>query len=234
MTAIHILSVDDDPYIREVAEISLGLDPDFEVRSCATGMEALAIAATWTPFVILLDAVMPGMDGPTTLRHLRENPATADVPVLFMTARTRSADVAHFISLGARGVISKPFDPMTLALQVRQHLQTIRLSALRGIFMRRVQSDTAKLMPWRRSLAKGADPNVLSQIRRIAHGLAGAAGVFGLSQIGDAAAALEDAVIAKLDGAGTWDNITAALEQLLSNAGNGSAPLAPEQGFSRG
>jgi len=226
MSAIRILNVDDDPDIREVAELSLGLDPDFEVRGCASGMEALAIAAAWTPFLILLDAVMPGMDGPTTLMHLRENPATADIPVLFMTARAQSHEVAHFISLGARGVISKPFDPMTLAFQVRSHLQSMRLSALRGVFMRRAKSDAALLIPWRRSLAASADPETLRQIRGIAHALAGAAGVFGFSRIGDDAAALEDVVIAKLGGSGTQKEIADAIERLLANVESESVSAA--------
>jgi CheY-like chemotaxis protein len=171
---------------------------------------------------------MPSMDGPTTLMHLRENPATAGIPVLFMTARAQSHEIAHFISLGARGVISKPFDPMTLAFQVRNHLQSMRLSALREVFMRRVKSDAAALMPWRASLTTGADAKTLSQIRRIAHGLAGAAGVFGLSQISDDAAALEDAVMAKLDGSGTQEDVANALERLLADVGNESVSSVAE------
>jgi CheY-like chemotaxis protein len=226
MTAIHVLNVDDDPDIREVVELSLGLDPDFEVRSCASGTEALAIAAAWTPFLILLDAVMPGMDGPTTLMQLRENPATADIPVLFMTARAQTHEVARFISLGARGVIPKPFDPMTLAFQVRSHLQSMRLAALRGVFMRRVKSDAALMIPWRTSLAANSDPEMLRSIRRIAHGLAGAAGLFGLSRIGNDSAALENAVIARLNGSGTQEDIANALERLLANVESESISAA--------
>jgi CheY-like chemotaxis protein len=228
MSAIHILNVDDDPDVREVTDLALGLDPDFEVRSCASGTEALAIAATWTPFLILLDVIMPNMDGPTTLMHLRKNPLTADTPVLFMTARGQSHEIAHFISLGARGVISKPFDPMTLAFQVRNHLQAMRLSALRGAFMRRVKSDAAALIPWQTSLITKVDAETLVQIRLIAHGLAGAAGVFGLCQISDDAAALENAVLSKLEGSGTREDVVNALEQLLTNVGKESAALVAE------
>jgi CheY-like chemotaxis protein len=226
MSSIRILNVDDDPDIREVADLSLGLDPDFEVRSCASADEALMIAAAWTPFLILLDVIMPGMDGPTTLKHLRENPATADIPILFLTARAQSHEVAHLISLGALGVISKPFDPITLAAQVRNHLLSMRLSALRGVFKRRIKSDAALLLPWRTSLAASADPDTLREIRRIAHSLAGAAGLFGLSQIGDDAAAIEDAVIAKLRGYGTQEDIAHALERLLVNVEGDSASVA--------
>jgi CheY-like chemotaxis protein len=123
MNAVRILHVDDEPDIREIVEMSLGLNADFEVRSCASGPDAIAAAAEWSPFLILLDFMMPGMDGPTTLTHLRKNPRTAHIPVLFMTARAQVREVEQLILLGARGVISKPFDPMTLAFQVRSHIQ---------------------------------------------------------------------------------------------------------------
>lgn len=126
MSATRILYVDDEPDIREVVDISLGLNPDFEVRECASGAEAIAAAAVWSPSLILLDVIMPEMDGPTTLAHLRENPQTSHIPVLFMTARTQAREVEHMISLGARGVIPKPFDPMTLALVVNSHLQALK------------------------------------------------------------------------------------------------------------
>jgi two-component system, OmpR family, response regulator len=80
------------------------------------------MAARWSPSLILLDVMMPLMDGPTTLANLRENPRTAHIPVLFLTARTQSAEIEQYISLGVQGVLSKPFDPMTLATLVRSHL----------------------------------------------------------------------------------------------------------------
>jgi len=126
MSAIRILHVDDEPDIREIVDMSLGLNPEFEVRACASGAEAIAAAIEWSPFVILLDVMMPGMDGPTTLAQLRKNPQTSDIPVLFMTARAQTREVEEIISLGAQGVISKPFDPMTLAFVVRNHLQTLK------------------------------------------------------------------------------------------------------------
>jgi CheY-like chemotaxis protein len=122
---IRILHVDDEPDIREVVDMSLSLSPDFEVRACGSGAEAVAAAAAWSPEIILLDVMMPGMDGPTTLQHLRENSQTSDIPVIFMTARAQAREVEQFIALGAQGVISKPFDPMTLAPLVRSHLQAL-------------------------------------------------------------------------------------------------------------
>jgi CheY-like chemotaxis protein len=126
MSTVRILHVDDEPDIREIVDLSLGLNPDFQVRSCASGDEALAAAAEWSPSLILLDVMMPRMDGPTTLSHLRKNPRTSAVPILFMTARAQPREVEQFIALGAQGVISKPFDPMTLAFTVRNHLEALQ------------------------------------------------------------------------------------------------------------
>ena len=126
MSTIRILHVDDEPDIREIVDLSLGLNPDFQVRSCASGDEALTAAVEWSPTLILLDVMMPRMDGPTTLSHLRKNPRTSAVPVLFMTARAQPREVEQFIALGAQGVISKPFDPMTLAFTVRNHLEALQ------------------------------------------------------------------------------------------------------------
>ena len=125
MSSVRILHVDDEPDIRDVVDMSLGLDPDFEVRACASGAEAIAAAAEWRPLLILLDVMMPGMDGQTTLTQLRKNPQTSSIPVIFMTARAQTREVEHFIALGAQGVISKPFDAMTLAAEVQSHLHAL-------------------------------------------------------------------------------------------------------------
>jgi two-component system OmpR family response regulator len=121
---VRVIYVDDESDIRDVAALSLGLDPDLEVRTCASGTELIEIAATWRPDLILLDVTMPGMDGPTTLAGLRRNPALAAIPVVFITARTQAREVERFTALGAAGVITKPFDPMTLAKTARDFLKS--------------------------------------------------------------------------------------------------------------
>ena len=126
MNPTRILHVDDEPDIREIVDVSLSLNPDFQVRACASGTDALAAAAEWSPELILLDVMMPKMDGPATLAQLRKDPRTAEIPVLFMTARAQKREVEQFIALGAQGVISKPFDPMTLASEVGSHLHGLR------------------------------------------------------------------------------------------------------------
>jgi CheY-like chemotaxis protein len=216
MSAVRILHVDDEPDIREIVEMALGLTADFEVQACACGADALAKAVAWSPFLILLDVMMPGMDGPTTLMHLRRDPRTTNIPVLFMTARAQAREVQQLISLGAQGVISKPFDPMTLAFSLRSHLQAIRLVSLRAAFVRRAQNDAASLASYRLSLGQEAGPATVGRIRDIAHGLAGAAGLFGFDQISDDAAALEEAVVARLGGEGSAKDVTHALDSLLA------------------
>ena len=119
---IRILYVDDDPDIREVAQMALDLDEGLEVRACASGADAIEVAPLFRPALLLLDVMMPQMDGPTTLAHLRADPRTANIPIVFITARTQSAEVEQLKRLGALGVIAKPFDPMTLAGQARAFL----------------------------------------------------------------------------------------------------------------
>src|SRR5258707_8614949 len=187
MTALHILHVDDEPDIREVVEISLGLDPDLVTRSCGSGEEALLVVMSWPPDLILLDVMMPVMDGPTTLARLRADVRIAMVPVVFMTARAQAREIDLFRSLGAVGVIPKPFDPMTLAASVRAYAQPAedRLVAVRKGFLRRVSDDSAQLVGYRSALNNGMTaPATLGAIGGIAHGLAGAGGIFGFPEIG--------------------------------------------------
>lgn len=115
-----VLYVEDDPDIQMVAQMALEVVGALTLRSCSSGREALQAVATCQPDLILLDVMMPDMDGPTTLAELRKLPATRDTPVVFMTAKVQAAEVAYYKSLGALGVIAKPFDPMVLAQQVRQ------------------------------------------------------------------------------------------------------------------
>jgi two-component system OmpR family response regulator len=122
---LKILCIDDDPDIRTIAVMSLGLDSAMTIRAAASGAEAVKLLRSdaWRPDGILLDVMMPGMDGPATLAAIRALGGFADVPVIFMTARARQADLDGYTALGADGVIVKPFDPMHLAEDVRQLLE---------------------------------------------------------------------------------------------------------------
>jgi CheY-like chemotaxis protein len=119
MRNLKVLFVDDEADIREIATLSLGLDPDIIVRSEGSGREALLTARDWLPDTILLDVMMPEMDGPTTFQYLKQHPLTASIPVIFITARAQVQEIAEYIEMGALGVITKPFDPMALAKTVR-------------------------------------------------------------------------------------------------------------------
>ncbi len=115
----HVLCVDDDPDILEVARISLELVGGLRVTSLNSGALCLAQAGTVRPDLILLDVMMPGLDGPATLAAMKADPALQDIPIIFMTARVQPAEVEQYRALGAAGVIPKPFDPMTLADQIK-------------------------------------------------------------------------------------------------------------------
>ncbi len=123
MRSLSVLYVDDDPDIRHIVALSLSLDPMIAARFAASGEEALALLAEgYRPDVAVLDVMMPEMDGLTLLDRLRADPATAAIPVLFMTARAREADVAAYRARGAAGVIVKPFDPLSLGSAIRERL----------------------------------------------------------------------------------------------------------------
>lgn len=121
MSKLKVLYVEDEPDLREVATYALEMDPDIEVRSAASGQEALAAldGGAVQPDVILLDATMPAMDGPTVLQRIRQRAAFDHCPILFMTARIQAHERERFLALGAVGVIGKPFDPLTLASTLR-------------------------------------------------------------------------------------------------------------------
>jgi CheY-like chemotaxis protein len=113
-----VLIIDDEDDIREVAALSLESVAGWEVVTANSGSQGLARAAEHQPDVILLDVMMPGMDGPTTFRELRKNPATAKIPVLLLTAKVQSSDQRRFADLGVEAVLFKPFDPLTLSDQI--------------------------------------------------------------------------------------------------------------------
>lgn len=117
-TLKRILYVEDEASIRTIAVTVLEAVGGFTVIACASGKEALAAAPGANADLILLDVMMPEMDGPATLQALREIPQTAHTPVIFMTAKVQASEIQHYKSLGAVEVIAKPFDPMTLSAQI--------------------------------------------------------------------------------------------------------------------
>ncbi|WP_039915738.1 response regulator [Cellvibrio mixtus] len=115
----RILYVEDDPDIQAIAMMVLETISGFVVEACSCGGDALQKAVAFNPDLILLDVMMPGMDGPETLKGLRGFSELEKTPVVFMTAKVQPQEVQAYIEMGAVGVIAKPFDPMTLAQQLR-------------------------------------------------------------------------------------------------------------------
>jgi CheY-like chemotaxis protein len=115
---MHALIVDDDEDIRVVARMSLELICGWEVSDVSSGTLAVQRAAAIAPDVILLDAMMPGLDGLSTLLALSEDPATAHIPVIFMSAKAQSSERRELLDSAARGLIPKPFDPLQLGNEV--------------------------------------------------------------------------------------------------------------------
>ncbi|MEM9266271.1 MAG: response regulator [Cyanobacteria bacterium P01_F01_bin.13] len=118
MTSRQILLIDDETDIQTVAKIGLTLNTDWQIITANSGEAGLEVAINNLPDAILLDVAMPGMDGLATLSALQQNAATTDIPIIFLTAKAQAADRRRLYEAGASGVITKPFDPTTLASQV--------------------------------------------------------------------------------------------------------------------
>ena len=114
----RVLVVDDDDAIREVAQASLEMVGGWEVVAASSGLEGLTLAVANPPDAIILDVMMPSMDGPTTFARLQADPRTHDVPVVLLTAKVQPAERRRWEALGVAGVLAKPFDPRQLSTQV--------------------------------------------------------------------------------------------------------------------
>jgi CheY-like chemotaxis protein len=123
MTARRVLVVDDDEAIREIAAVSMRAVGGHDVLTAASGEEALLVAVAQSPEVILLDVMMPELDGPTTAQRLQDDERSREIPIILLTAKVQARDTARLGRVkGVRGIIAKPFDPMTLAQQVARIL----------------------------------------------------------------------------------------------------------------
>ncbi|MDH4074717.1 MAG: response regulator [Acidimicrobiia bacterium] len=120
----RILIIDDEADIREVAQMSLELIAGWQVLTASSGTEGIELASSQQPEAVLLDVMMPGLDGPQTLQLLQANERTHAIPVIFLTAKAQTSEQRLLRDLGARGVIAKPFDPVTLAHQVVELLDS--------------------------------------------------------------------------------------------------------------
>lgn len=117
----RILHIEDDPDIQEIVRLALEALGGYSVTTFDSGYEAIKYAPQSDAQLILLDVMMPRMDGIMTLSHLRKIPQTSDIPVIFITAKVYQDEISHYLSLGAAGVIAKPFDPMELVLKIEKN-----------------------------------------------------------------------------------------------------------------
>ncbi len=122
MTAKHILVIDNEEYIRELAQICLETVAGWKVLTAESGHSGLMLAQKEQPDAILLDVMMPDMDGPTTFQHLQANAATVHIPVILLTAKVQASDRRRYASMGMKAAIAKPFNPLQLATQVAEAL----------------------------------------------------------------------------------------------------------------
>jgi CheY-like chemotaxis protein len=226
----RILLVEDDPDIRQIAKLALEALGGFTVLPCGSGPEALAaLAATdgFAPDLVLLDVMMPGMDGPQTLQALRRLPGAERLPAVFMTARVQAEEVAGYKAMGAADVIAKPFDPMRLAEMVlgiwralsgsAQQAGTDELDELRQSFSARLGERVREIEEaWEAARAAPGSPEPLRRLHRLAHSLHGTAGTFGHPAAGAAAHAIERRVKELLDAGRTDIDDIAELVPLLA------------------
>jgi DNA-binding response OmpR family regulator len=120
--SLRVLLVEDDPDIQLIARMSLR-KAGFTVRAVDNGEDAIVEAGRDAPDVVLLDWMMPGLDGPATCERLKADPATASIPVIFLTAKSQQSEISRGLALGARGYITKPFDALALGRQVQDLLR---------------------------------------------------------------------------------------------------------------
>ncbi|MDP6430505.1 MAG: response regulator [Rhodospirillales bacterium] len=198
-----ILFVEDELRLQKITCMALQRIGRFEVESCATGPETLALARRFQPDLILLDVHIPELDGPATLAALREMPEFAETPVIFMTANVSEEDIEAYKALGALEVITKPYDPAALSKRLNK-LWNAHHSADEEEYQRHFQaarrSFRAELDGWIESLKLAAERlrrtdgepgTALETLRETAHKIAGSAGSFGFPETSNAAEPLE-------------------------------------------
>jgi|SRR5665213_867760 len=212
-----VLYVDDEPDIRTIVQIALGLSSDLTVHTGDSGIHALQLARELHPDVVLLDVMMPGLDGPATLTKMRADPEIAHIPVIFITAKAMPQEVAQFREMGAVGVIAKPFDPMLLGQQLAGMWQDrgpdeatvdakvdqeqpldatnlhLHVSRLGERFLARSKDEAIVLRALSEHAHEG-DPVVIDEIERMAHKIHGSGSMFGFPAVSARAAEIEQII----------------------------------------
>ena len=202
-----VLFVDDDADICSVVKATLSLVPGLNVHTADSGERALDLAYDLRPDLVLMDVMMPGLDGPSTFKRMRESALLARIPVIFMTAKVLPAEISHFLKLGAIGVIVKPFDPLELygallalwskgkavhpnspELGGKSQAQT-QMDSLTINFLRRASADVVNLAKMVEQ-AQDGDWSVLKIIERVSHSIHGAGAMFGFPRMSEVSGAM--------------------------------------------
>ena len=202
---MKVLVVEDDAEVRELVRLALSTEPGFSVHECGAAVDALAAVESARPDLVLLDVMMPELDGVSLARALRAGDATRGVGIVFMTACLRPGDIAGYADLGALDVIAKPFDPSKLGDRLRAALgagtgaeegaparEASRESMGRGY--RWELEDRVRDIERALAAARSMTAGQAGQAAVLAHRLAGTAAAFGLEEVSTAARALEDAL----------------------------------------
>jgi DNA-binding response OmpR family regulator len=225
------LCVDDDKDICEIVRVALSVIAGLDVDTVHTGESAIDFARRRPPDLVLMDTMMPGLDGPSTLLRMRETPGIADVPVIFLTARVMPAEVAAMFSMGAIGVIAKPFDPVTLGSDISaiwarpDSARTILnkpgrrdeagppADELTRAFLERAQGDVEHIRTMVEGVRNG-NSSMLEQAEGLAHSIHGAAAMFGYPGVSECGGLLERLFERTLAGAAGGSMGAAVLSQL--------------------
>jgi two-component system OmpR family response regulator len=210
----RILVVDDDPDLLAVVSLALSALGGFEVLTCASSRDAVATAGLEDPDLILLDIMMPDVDGFGVLRALREGEATSTIPIVMMSAAVRPQDTPGYKALGCIGLISKPFDPSALPeklerlfgghLERRQEAHRREFESLRRTYVGELSDKLRAMDEAAAALVSGGwDRARLEALFHLVHRMAGSSGLYRLPALSRSAGALEAIVKRLLDGA-TW------------------------------
>jgi two-component system, OmpR family, response regulator len=207
-TCRSILYVDDDPDICEVVQATLCLISGLDVHTANSGEAAIDLAYEIRPDLILMDVMMPGLDGPATFKRMRSSALINKTPVIFLTAKVLPEEISQFLRLGAIGVIGKPFDPLKLgdelfalwdgressrevvgARDAQAHVQA-QVNSLADGFLQRTRGDAIRLNEMFERITT-AEPAMLKEASRIAHAIHGAGAMFGFPRLSAAGGAIE-------------------------------------------
>jgi CheY-like chemotaxis protein len=234
-----ILGADDDPGARAVVRASLRLIPGLDVRMTRSGEQLIKLASERPPDLVLLDVMMPGLDGPSTLRRMRESALLQQIPAIFITGRAMLAEIRRVLPVGALGFIAKSSDPLKLGNQItalwnrsetaaatadRPPPAPLHVEGLAARFLRRAAADLALLRAKIKQACVG-DACALKEVERIAHKMHGSAAMVGfhrLSVIGEAIERLAATVVSDLEGHGPIaesalvQQISGCIEQLAA------------------